>query len=226
MTANQIAAAGQKEEVRHNQVAESETKRHNEATEEYNRQSLDYQRQYDQQRMALEEKLTKLQLEFQTANEARKRDIEAEEMGIRQQLANVEQTYKSEMTIIEASRANADKMYKEAMTKLGQFNADIEAKRAYYENQKTEAQTWSTYFSGYLGLKKLETEKAEIQQRYELGLISAEQRNKELEMKNKELEFEQQKWDEALKAESKTRSFSNVANPVVNAASKLFNYMR
>lgn len=238
MTSNQIAAASVRESERHNTVTETETTRHNQATEALQEDLNQITRDYNQQRLFYEDKWNRLQLEFTSANEERKRMIESESNEIKWQLARIDEEYKAQMARIESERTDIDKTYKNAMANVATFNAELQAKRDYYTNQKTEADI--NYINAQVGLqrRRLRMEETRIQQEYELGLISADQKADQLKLAQDQFDFEVAKYNDVIKAnvEADTKlkhsgALKNAAEVVlksgetaVNVITKIFGY--
>lgn len=191
MTSNQINAESVRENERHNLAYETETNRHNLATEEiqreYNQATLDFNRN----KLEVDKQLKEIELQI-TQSQGNKR-LELEEMknNIQQQLANIEQDYKSQMSAISAKEQESNAQYRDIMGQVSQYNADLQAKRDYYNNQKTEA----------------ETRNIDYMQRYNSQM---------LDLSNRQFGFEMSKWYDTLQSVEANRA--NMFNATASAA--------
>lgn len=206
MTANQIAAQSERELERHNQTVEEETKRHNVATEELQNDANQITNSYNSTKNALTAEYNNAYLNYLNAELSEKERYQQEMNDINRQLADAESLYKHSMMQVNSLQAQTDRNYKEAVAAQGWMNAAIEAKRAYYEGQKTEAYVNDLLVQQQLKRKDLEVKESQINKQYNLGLISAEQRDTELanarmqaEARLQEVELKQHQWDEGGK---------------------------
>lgn len=197
MTANQINAESVRENERHNAAYEAETNRHNLATEEiqreYNQATLDFNRN----KLDIDKQLKEIELQI-TQSQGNKR-LELEEMknNIQQQLVNAEQEYKTQMAAISSKEQESNAQYRDIMGQVSQYNADLQAKRDYYANQKTEAETYNI---GYM-------------QKYNSQM---------LDLSNRQFSFEMSKWYDTLQSVEANRAAmfnANASAALVNAGS-------
>lgn len=195
MTSNQINAESVRESERHNQAYEEETKRHNLETEsiqrEYNQATLDFNRN----KLETEKQLKEIELQISESQGNKRLELEEMKNNIQQQLANIEQEYKTQMSAISAKEQESNANYRDVMGQVAQYNADLQAKRDYYTNQKTEAETLNI---GYM-------------QKYQSSM---------LDLQNKQFGFEMDKWYNTLESVEKNRAnmfSSSAAAAVVNA---------
>lgn len=216
MTANQINAQYQREEARHNSEVESETQRHNEATEENDRRRDEWNHEYQQVMSNLQAQYNDAYIAYLNAAEEDKVALESEMNGIKQQMADTDTYYKGILADVEKDQLVVDRMYKDALAKVQWYEAGIAEKRAYYENQKTEAQTNQIYAEIANAQTELTLRKDKIEKDYELGKLTLEQRNNELKLAQKEYNLKVAKYKtielpeskQSIK-ESKTRALKN-----------------
>lgn len=191
MTSNQINAAGVRENERHNQAYEDETKRHNIATEEiqsqYNQATLDFNRE----KLEVESQLKQLELEISKSQGDKRLELEEQKTNIQQQLALVEQRYKDEMADISSKEQQSNAQYRDIMGQVSQYNANLQAKRDYYTNQKTEAETRNLDFNRV----------------YQSNI---------LDLQNRQFGFEMSKWYDTLQSVEANRA--NMFNAQASAA--------
>lgn len=107
MTSNQIAYASQLESARHNQAYEEETKRHNIATEsltdeanKINAEKNVITATYNQQMYDLQKAYNDWYAKFSEASTKKKLDLEEQGNMIKQQMADVDESYKIRMSDI------------------------------------------------------------------------------------------------------------------------------
>lgn len=206
MTSNQIAAASQREDVRHNKAAEEETARHNIKTEENEAERNRINETYNQQSLELQDKWNALQLEFQKADADRKNEIQQQLADIKQEQQDLDEWYKRNMTEINILQASADASYKESMASINAFNAAIEAKRVYYEGQKTEASIADLKKQRELQEKQLNATLHQIEVNYTLGLLSRESREKEINLAKQKYELEKKQWEDYYAEQQKAKT--------------------
>jgi hypothetical protein len=134
MTANQIAAASERELERHNATVEEETIRHNEALESVERTRNEITDRYQSEKNRLDDWYNKAYIEYLNSSTERKNELEQELNNIKLLQVENENDYKQQMAVIERDKYAADKSYKEMMAQIGYMGADIEARRAEYSH--------------------------------------------------------------------------------------------
>lgn len=206
MTANQIAAAGLKEDIRHNTAYEEETARHNKAMEGIEEDRNNITSWYNTTMAGLQSDYNKAYLEYLNADMESKYALENVLANIKQQQADADAKYKYEMSIINAKATDADKAYKEAMAKVSYMNAQIDAKRAYYEGQKTEGYLADLKVKQEQAWKDLEQKKLNIEMQYQLGIYDWTTRNKELNLAQKEYDLRMKQWEDAYAAQNAAKT--------------------
>jgi hypothetical protein len=231
MTANQIAAASVRESERHNQAYEQETERHNLRQESIDEERNDIQESWNTRSLELQDWYNTRYIEYLNADMDRKYELEAELNDIKQQQQDLDEWYKGEMSRLQQMDILNQSNYRDEMAKISQFNAELQQKRDYYEAQKTEAYITDLEEKRKLLQQELDDKRANIEHNYELGLISAETRDKELALAQNEFDLKQRQWDEAYKDQAaaqtqllkqqKVQSGIKGAVDIVNAATDL-----
>lgn len=218
MTANQIAAASVRESERHNTTYEVETERHNKEveslTEDANRITEDHNRNQER----LQKEYNDGYLEYLNAAEEDKVYLEDRLNNIKEEMGLNDKWYNEQMADINRKNQESRTNYENAIAGIQRFEADLQAKRDYYENQKTEAQTHSILEEIVNQKKRLELEKekidkdyqariTEINNSYQLGMINAETRSAELHLAKEQYDENVRRWNETMKSqeESKTK---------------------
>lgn len=229
MTANQIAARSEREGERHNQVSEEEIQRHNQETERLQNDANEITRTHNQVMASLQEDYNKAYIAYLNAAEEDKVQLETQLNWIKEQQMDADRTYKQEMSIISSAQQRADEMYKTGMLELQSENTDIEWKRAYYANQKTEAETAYTRVQMDLAEKRFQAEVDKINKEYELGLIDADIRMKQLKLAQNKHDLDLARFQDIELPEStarielqkaqKTKAYADVATEAVRASS-------
>nr|QQM99842.1 putative ORF1 [Picobirnavirus sp.] len=206
MTSNQIAAASVREDIRHNKAYEEETARHNKAVESIDEERNNITSWYNTTMAGLQSDYNKAYLEYLNADMEQKYALEDVLANIKQQQADADAKYKYDMSIINAKATDADKAYKEAMSKVSYMNAQIEAKRAYYEGQKTEGYLADLKVKQEQAWKDLEQKKLNIEMQYQLGIYDWTTRNKELNLAQREYELRMKQWDDVYAEQNKAKT--------------------
>lgn len=207
MTANQIAAASVREGERHNQVYEQETQRHNQAAEDLQSDANRITEEHHQRADMYAKEYNDSYLAYLKASEEDKVYLESQLNDIKQQMADNDKWYNNEMAMVNRRSQEADERYKNAMATINAFDAAIEAKRAYYEGQKTENVIWESQQNVAMGFKKLqqdyeiamknyEARVTEINNAYQLGMISAETKSAELHLAKEQFDENVKRWNE------------------------------
>lgn len=206
MTANQIAAQSERELERHNVVVEEETERHNKATEDIQDRANKASEFYNQERNRIQEEYNRVYMEYQNADLEHKKQYEDQLALIKDREQRNTEHYREQMVNIERDKAWTDKDYKMAVAAQGWMDEAIKAKEAYYTGQKTEAYIVDLQVQQQLERQRIENEKNRITREYNLGLIDAEQRDRELQVKEdqirnseRETDLRIQQWEEGGK---------------------------
>lgn len=187
MTANQIAAQSERELERHNVTVEEETERHNKATEDIQEKANNATIFYNQERNRIQEEYNQTYMELQKADLEHKKQYEDQLAMIKDAEQRNNEWYREQMAGIEREKAWTDRDYKMAVAAQGWMDEAIKAKEAYYLGQKTEAYIVDLQVQQQLERQRIENEKNRITHEYNLGLIDAEQRDRELQIREDQI---------------------------------------
>jgi hypothetical protein len=231
MTANQIAAASVRENQRHNEAYEAETERHNLRQESIDEERNDIQESWNNQSLQLQDWYNTKYIEYLNADMEKKYELEKDLADIKRQQQDLDEWYKNEMARLQQMDILNQSNYRDEMAKISAFNSELQAKRDYYEAQKTESYITDLEEKRKLLQQELDDKRANIEHNYELGLISAEQRKNELALAQKEFDLKQREWNEAYKDQAqaqtqllkqqKVQTGVKSATDIINAATDL-----
>lgn len=166
MTANQLQNAANIESARHNAAVEEETAYHNREIEnveqERNRINQDwntFQEEFSQRQQDWKEQYDAMYLEFQQANEERKRELESEMNEINRLSAEADATFKQKQT-----------EYNEAMLAL-KAQADYEISRHNKELEGIQFLEWQTQdkwveYQNWANIEHVGIEKEKLKQNW------------------------------------------------------------
>lgn len=138
-----LGELGYQESVRHNMAMESIEEQKNRITSDYNDRNLhllEQKTQYEQQ-------LAKIEQDLKYANEATKRDLEAQANTISAKVASIQQEvadnnkwYNEQLVGIQEDVANANRVYQEQQVILGGMQNEVNLYKAQSDNLYHQAQ--------------------------------------------------------------------------------------
>lgn len=218
MTSNQIANRTNIESERHNVVVEAETERHNRASEQIQAQANEENRQYHERMNDIQDRYNDALLAYYNASLDHKKEYEDALAAIGKERNDLESAHNQAMESLGNRQADIDEAYKTAVAWKGLYDSSLEAKRVYYEEQKTEAYISSIANMHIENMQRIQNEAKKIQHERTMDTINQSRLDRQVKVLEEQLQFTQRKWDEAEKLGVKSRAYRDIIESVATTA--------
>lgn len=191
MTANQIAAASEREAERHNQVSEEEIERHNKAVEDLERSRLNFEEDYKNRALDIDRQIREAQLELAKATEADRVYLESWVNSLQEEKNDIDRYYNSIFQDINAEKNRIQENWNQFLESHYGKQLNLENKKLEYQKYQWDTENWLSFLDYGLQIKKFEEYQLQNTREYQLGLGT-------LNLKNLEYEFSKNKFSQEM----------------------------
>lgn len=191
MTANQIAAASEREAERHNQVSEEEVGRHNKALEDLEQSRLNFEMEYKNRALDVDRQIREAQLELAKATEEDRVYLESWVNMLQEEKNDIERYYNTIFQDINTQKNQIQENWNQFLKEHYSNQLALDEKKAEYQKYQWDTENWLSLLDYGLQIKKFEEYQSQNQREYEINLGT-------LDLKKLEYEFQKSKFSQEM----------------------------
>lgn len=188
MTANQIAAASEREAERHNQVGEEEVERHNKALEDLEQSRLDFEMEFKNRSLDIDRQIREAQLALAKATEEDRVYLESWANSLQEEKNDLERYYNNIFNDINSQKNQIQENWNEFLKTHYGNQLALDEKKLDYQKHQWDTENWLSFLDYGLQIKKFEEYQSQNLREFSLG-----QQN--IDLKRQELNFSKSKFN-------------------------------